>query len=151
LAGFLEEEMVEKKEKRSESVAIKESAAGYIDFRGDRAANKKIQLRNLPEKGTFILYNEILRCHDRDGNPGKMERGIGRVIEYTTTLMGVQIFVRPDYSQRIYFQIFDVSVGLIEYVELNNYLYIGGGSIGYSYADLDIRKPHPDIINLIKN
>lgn len=142
--------MVEKSETKSERVVLKESAAGYIDFRGDRAANKKVQLRNLPELGTYILYNERLRCHDRDGNPGKLERGIGRVIEYTSVLMGIQIFVRPEYSQRIYFHIFDVSVGLIEYVELNDYLYIGGRGSGYSYAELDIRRPHPDIANLIK-
>jgi hypothetical protein len=134
----------------SESGVLMESAAGYIDFRGDRAANKRVQLRNLPEVGAYILYNEILRCHDRDGNPGILERGIGRVIEYTSSLMGLQIFIRPDYSQRIYFQIFDVSVGLIEYLELNDYLYIGGRGIGYSYVELDIKNPHPDIVKLIK-
>lgn len=137
-------------ETKSERVVTRESAAGYIDFRGDRAANKKVQHRNLPEMGAYILYNERLRCHDRDGNPGKLERGIGRVIEYTSALMGIQIFVRPDYSQRIYFKIFDVSVGLIEYVELYDYLYIGGSGNGYSYAQLDIKNPHPDIANLIK-
>src|SRR5690606_18397146 len=77
-----------------------ESAAGYLDFRGDRVANKKVHLRNLPKLGTIILYNETLRNHDREGNPGKLERGIGKVIEYTSTLIGIQIFVRPDYSQR---------------------------------------------------
>ena len=129
---------------------LRKSAAGYIDFRGDRAAKKRVQLRNLPELDAYILYNEILRYHDRDGSPGKLERGIGRVVEYTSSLMGLQIYICPNYCQRIYFPIFNVSVGLIEYVELTDYVYIGGKGLGYSYAELDIKNPHPDIAKIIK-
>jgi hypothetical protein len=64
--------------------------------------------------------------------------------------MGVEVYIRPDYCQLIYFKIFDVCVGLIEYMELTDYVYIGGNDLGYSYEDLDINNPHPDIAKLIR-
>lgn len=121
--------------------------AQNVSFREGRNARNELCYRELPEVGMYILFNEVIKSHDKSGSPYRGRRGIALVKEYVGNNIYIDVYATPLYTRRECFQKNDIRLGLLEYVILKDKIYTGIGS-GYTREDLDINNPHPDIFSL---
>lgn len=123
------------------------SGFNFIDHKGNKNARKRNRPQEVPNIGTFILYNETSEFF-HEGNPGhKARRGVGKVIRYTRHMVEIQVNITLTYSTIECFRIDDIRLGILKWKPLKKFIYTKDK---YHYTDLDLDNPHEDIKELIE-
>lgn len=124
------------------------SAADVARIRADRPIQRTKITQELPPVGSVILYNVVDNYSpDINGHKSREERGVGYVSHYTEWLMFIIPLTRPDNKILRGFKISDIEVNILRYVTLSEPVYTGylGQEGAYTYDELSIESPHPDL------